>query len=136
MYVYFVPILYVLGHKKEWTFFRGGETNSSSFILYTQIQKSKSIYVSELLRDERRPPQWCACTVTTAFKNSNMNIYIYLLVWFKNNQGVNADLRKISVESDMRKNHDIYLIEAVWEYWTSVAKNIFTIHFQNSNRSQ
>ena len=103
----------MLGHKKEWTFFRGGETNSSSFILYTQIQKSKSIYVSELLRDERRPPQWCACTVTTAFKNSNMNIYIYLLVWFKNNQGVNADLRKISVESDMRKNHDIYLIEAV-----------------------
>ena len=63
-------------------------------------------------------------------------IYIYLLVWFKNNQGVNADLRKISVESDMRKNHDIYLIEAVWEYWTSVAKNLFTIHFQNSNRSQ
>ena len=63
-------------------------------------------------------------------------IYFYLLVWFKNNQGVNADLRKISVESDMRKNHDIYLIEAVWEYWTSVAKNLFTIHFQNSNRSQ
>ena len=63
-------------------------------------------------------------------------IYIYVLVWFKNNQGVNADLRKISVESDMRKNHDIYLIEAVWEYWTSVAKNLFTIHFQNSNRSQ
>ena len=63
-------------------------------------------------------------------------IYFYLLVWFKNNQGVNADLRKISVESDMRNNHDIYLIEAVWEYWTSVAKNLFTIHFQNSNRSQ
>ena len=58
--------------------FWGGETNSSSFILYTRIQKSKSIYVSELLRDERRPPQWCACTVTTAFKNWNMNIFLSL----------------------------------------------------------
>ena len=67
-----------VGSQKRMDFFRGGETNSSSFILYTQIQKSKSIYVSELLRDERRPPQWCACTVTTAFKNSNMNIYLCL----------------------------------------------------------
>ena len=32
-----------VGSQKRMDFFRGGETNSSSFILYTQIQKSKSI---------------------------------------------------------------------------------------------
>ena len=42
-------------------------------------------------------------------------IYIYVLVWIKNNQEVNGDLRKISVESDMRKNHDIYLLN-----WSSM----------------